>query len=141
MTKLDGARFIAVMALACWGSMDLALADSLGDPTRPAPEWLATQASAPGAVATAKDSGLGLRVLVIGPTRKFAIIDGQTVRLGETFNGAKLVGFHADGVVMQKDGSKERLSMSPAVGKKVLVSNPVAGKTKSKKNVLNGEGQ
>jgi len=141
MTKLGIARYSSVMAMACLGNIELAMADSLGDPTRPTAEWLATQAVAPGAVAIPKDSAPGVRVLVVGPSRKFAIIDGQLVRLGETYNGAKLVGFHADGVVMKKEGSKERLGMSPAVEKKVLASNPAAGKPKSKKNVLNGEGQ
>ena len=123
------------------GGLNVVLADSLADPTRPTSEWLAAQPPAPGAEAVAQVAPSGLQVLVLGPTRKFAIIDGQLVRLGETYKGAKLVGFHADGVVMQKDGSKEMLSMSPAAIKKFEVSKPVVGRTKSGKKVVNGEGQ
>ena len=138
MTKLDGARFSAVVALFCLAGIDVAQADAMADPTRPAPEWLAAQ---PGAEGVGVDAAPGLRVVVIGPSRKFAIIDGQMVRQGEIYNGAKLVGIYPGGVVLQGDGGKERLSMSPAVEKKVRVSKPVPGKPKPKKNVLNGEGQ
>ncbi len=129
------------MLLVGWGGMNVALADSLADPTRPAAEWLAAQPPVPGAEAVAQGAASGLQVLVMGPARKFAIIDGQLVRLGQTYKGAKLVGFHADGVVMQKDGNKEMLSMSPAAIKKIEGSKPVVGRAKSGKKVVNGEGQ
>ena len=141
MTKLDGAQFSAVVGLVCLGVVHAARADALADPTRPAPEWLAAQPTVPGAEVIGADTTPGLRVLVIGPTRKFAIIDGQIVRLGGSYNGAKLVSIHPGGVVLQQDGSKESLSMSPAVEKKVRVSKSAPGRPKSKKNVLNGEGQ
>ena len=141
MTRLGGVRFFAAIAVACLGSIETALAVTLVDPTRPAPEWLALQPMMPGAAATASDSAPNVRVLVIGPARKFAIIDGQMIRVGETYNGARLVGFHADGVVIQKDGVNEKLSMTPAVVKKVEGSKPVVGRTKSGKKVVNGEGQ
>ena len=138
MTKLDGARFFSVMALGCIG---VAHADALADPTRPAAEWLAAQPVVPGAEVTGSNAAPGVRVLVIGPTRKFAIIDGQMVRLGASYNGAKLVSIQSGGVVLQKDGSKEKLSMNPAVEKKVRVTKSATGKPKLKKKVVNGEGQ
>jgi hypothetical protein len=141
MTKLDWARFSALMLFAGVGGMDMAHADSLADPTRPAPEWLAAQPVAPGAEAASDGAASALQVIVIGPARRFAIIDGQMVQYGRTYNGAKLVGMRPDSVVLQKDGSKEKLSMSPAVEKKVRVSKPVASKFKSRKKVVNGEGK
>jgi len=142
MTKFSGVQSSALMALVCLLGIGVAhAADAVADPTRPAAEWLAAQPVVPGAEEAGYDLAPGVRVLVIGPARKFAIIDGQMVRQGETYNGAKLVSVRPEGVVLQRDGSKERLSMSPAVVKKVRVSKPAASRSKSKKKVLNGEGQ
>ena len=140
MSKLDGARFSALLLLGL-GSMAVAHADSLADPTRPAPEWLAAQPSSPGAEVASEGAASGVQVIVVGPARKFAIIDGQLVHYGHTHNGARLVGIAPESVVLLKDGSKEKLSMSPAVEKKVLSSKPEASKIKSRKKVVNGEGQ
>ncbi len=134
------------------GLAGAARAAPLSDPTRPASEWLAAQSPVPGAVAAqppvpgavaaeAVAAAPVVRVLVIGRARKFAIIDGQVVRYGETYNGSKLVGINPDGVVMQKDGSKEKLSMHPAVEKRVKSHKPLAGKGDSGKSMLHGEGQ
>jgi len=138
MTKLNEVGFIALMLLGNLGDLVVAHADSLADPTRPAPEWLAAQ---PGGEAVVNGDVAGLKVIVIGPSRKFAVIDGQLVPFRGTYNGARLVSIHPDGVVMQRDGSREKLSMSPAVEKRVQVSKPVATKSKSRKKVVNGEGQ
>ena len=140
MTKLDGARFFALLLLGL-GSMAVAQAQALDDPTRPALEWLAAQPVAPGAEVASEGAAAGVQVIVVGPTRKFAIINGQLVRYGQSYNGAKLVGIAPESVVLQKDGSKEKLSMSPAVEKRVLASQPEASKIKSRKKVVNGEGQ
>ena len=141
MTKLDGARFSALLLLLGLGSMAVAQAQSLADPTRPAPEWLATQPRAPGAEVVSDGAASGVQVIVMGPARRFAIIDGQMVRYGHTYNGAKLVGITPESVVLLKDGSKQKLSMSPAVEKRVRASKPEASKIKSRKKVVNGEGQ
>ena len=140
MTKLDRARFFALLLIGL-GSVLVAQAQSLDDPTRPAPEWLAAQPSSPGAEVASEGAASGVQVIVVGPARKFAIINGQLVRYGQTYNGAKLVGIAPESVVLQKDGSKEKLSMSPAVEKRVLASQPEASKIKSRKKVVNGEGQ
>lgn len=116
---------IALVGLGCFAA---AHAAPLADPTQPAPEWLAMRSPSPGGDAAGSGDVSGLRVLVIGPSRRFAIIDGKMIRQGDTYNGAKLVGIQPDGVVLQKDGSKEKLGMSPAVQKRVQQSKPVAGK-------------
>lgn len=141
MAKVNCARLFTVMVLAGLSCIGVAHADLLADPTRPAPEWLAAQPPVPGGEVVGNSSAPRVQVIVIGRSRKFAIIDGQLIRYGDTYNGSRLAGIHPDGVVMQKDGSKEKLSMSPAVEKKVRVSKPVTGRVKSEKNVVNGEGQ
>ncbi len=151
--RVYGAWLLALAGVGVGvGLAGAARAAPLSDPTRPASEWLAAQPPVPGAVAAqppvpgavaAQDvtAAPRVRVLVIGRARKFAIIDGQVVRYGETYNGSKLVGINPDGVVMQKDGSKEKLSMHPAVEKRVKSHKPLVGKGDSGKNMLHGEGQ
>lgn len=130
---------LALMA-AAWTAVSAPVrAAPLADPTRPANEWLAAQPGADGA--PAGDALPGVRVVVAGRARKLAIIDGQLVRLGETYNGARLVGVGPDGVVLQKDGSKEKLSMSPAVEKKTRLAQPAAGGGKPGHHAARGEGQ
>ena len=111
------------------------------DPTRPAAEWLAAQA--PGtAEAAAREAGPGgLQVIVKGATRKFAVIDGQLIRLGESDQGSRLLAIGAQDVLLQKDGVKTELHMNPAVRKKVHQSKPAGRGLESGSKVLNGEGQ
>lgn len=89
-----------------------------GDPTRPAPEWLALQPRLPGATAVETDRGTpGAQIIVVGPSRRFAMVDGQAVRPGETYRGSKLLGIGDEGVTWQTDGHREFTSMSPGVQK------------------------
>lgn len=141
MAILHGVRYFALLLVGL-GHIGVAQTTGQTDPTRPAPEWLAAQAPVPGNEAAGPDNApAGVQVIVIGPTRKFAIIDGQMVRFGHSYNGAKLVGIRPEGVVLQKDGVKEKLSMSPAVTKMVRVPKPTPGGVQSGKKAANGEGQ
>ena len=94
---------------------------SLADPTRPAPAWLAAQIRVPGAAAQAvteaEPSAPGVHIIVSGPTRQFAMVDGEPVRQGENHNGSRLVAINKDGLVWQKDGTQQKSRMSPNVEK------------------------
>lgn len=107
------------------------------DPTRPPPAWLAAQPSAQGTVSQAnQQSEPGLQLIVVGPTRRFAVIDGEVVKPGDAFNGSKVLHIDAGQVVVQ-DPSKS-LKLTPAVEKKVNVpSSPGKhGKAASKRKPL-----
>ena len=80
-----------------------------------------------------------VQIMVIGPARKFAIVNGAAVYAGETHNGAKLVGIEHGGVVWQRAGGEEKSSMSPGV----LKTEPGGRDTQPpspniRKKVLNG---
>lgn len=115
------------------------------DPTRPPPGWLAAQPAAavaragqpnaqgavsqagqPNADGVAPQAGQantpGLQLILIGKTRKFAVIDGEVVKPGDTYNGSKVVRIDAGEVVVQ-DPSKS-LKVNPAVEKKVNTPSP-----------------
>jgi hypothetical protein len=136
----------------CWPVLGLAVGLALGnlataqaqtatDPTRPPDAWLALQPQVAGGTVVTDSVAPGVQIIVTGPARKFAIIDGQLVRYGVAHNGAKLVGIRPESVVLQKDGNRETLSMSPAVVKNINVSKPVPRKPKRGQKVVNGEGQ
>lgn len=111
------------------------------DPTRPPGAWMAAQQPhSPGSELATEPASPGAQIVVISPTRKFAMVNGQAVRPGETYNGARLVAIYEDGVAWQRDGVTERTRNSPAVQKKIRGAEPMASAKKSRKTV-NGEVQ
>jgi len=115
-------------------------AQASGDPTRPPPVWLALQPKLPGAPSVEVDAGTpGAQIVVVGPTRKFAMVDGQAVRPGETYKGSKLLAIGPDGLMWQTEGRRELTSMSPGVQKTDPAARPSkqpGAKTRAK--TLNG---
>ncbi|MBS0370704.1 MAG: hypothetical protein JSS57_16085 [Proteobacteria bacterium] len=128
----------SILALACIGT---ALGDTRLDPTMPPATWSAAQAAAPlantpgstTAAAPSPDASSGLQLILIGPSRRFALIDGQVVKPGDTYNGSKVVAIKPDEVVAQ-DASKS-VELTPGV-KKVITSAP----TRNRGGALKGEG-
>lgn len=128
-------------AFACFSA---AFGATVSDPTRPAPAWVAAQAQAvaPGAAAaTGMQQSSGLEIILIGKSRKFAVIDGQVVKPGDSINGSKVVNIGAREVVAQ-DPSKS-LKLTPAVEKKLNTPVPKnkTGRAASKrKQLVNRDG-
>lgn len=85
-------------------------AEDLPDPTRPPAGILA-----PAARSAADNLSAGLHTVIISDSRRAAIIDGQTVELGEEHRGARLVEVNESGVVMQRAQSKQVLPLFPGV--------------------------
>jgi MSHA biogenesis protein MshK len=90
-------------------------AQTLADPTQPPPESrLLPQSEAP-----AVPKGPQLQSVLIGSHgRQVAVIDGQTVRKGEKFNGAVLVEVRKNQVVLQNGRNKQVLTLFPEPAKK-----------------------
>jgi len=87
------------------------------DPTVIPPAWLAAQPAPPGAaIVVAKEPTPIVQVIVIGKSRKFAVIDGQVVKSGEILNESQIVDIKS-GEVLTKDISKS-LKLNPSVEKK-----------------------
>ena len=90
-----------------------AQAQALEDPTRP-PAMLMPGASASAAVAA---SGPHLQSVLIARQdggRHVAVIDGQTVRLGETYKGAQVTHMSETEVVLQRGSERQVLTLFPA---------------------------
>lgn len=120
----------AVIALSLSGS-PYALEDgSTKDPTVPPAAWLAAQPKAPGAPVVEVTGGdaSSVRVTIVGKTRRFALIDGQVVKVGDIHNGSKVVAIRSGEVVVE-DATKS-LKMAPGVEKKMI--KPVTPKKPAK---------
>ncbi|MGV7207479.1 MSHA biogenesis protein MshK [Oxalobacteraceae bacterium A2-2] len=109
------ARLLAACLLVCAVQAG-AQAQGLADPTRPPPEAL-RQAGA--ADAEAPVAGPRLQSVLVGEGgRRVAVIDGQTVRLGEKYQGAVLVEVGKNKVVLQRGAAKQVLTLYPETGGK-----------------------
>jgi hypothetical protein len=96
-------------------------ADSLSDPTLPSSSWLAMQPDGLNSnIFTEMYSAPDLQMVLIGQSRKLVIIDGRIYKIGDRYNGSKILKIKSDEVVMH-DASKS-LKLTPAVEKRVVTS-------------------
>ena len=100
---------------------------ALRDPTLPPPG--AVQAT-PGAAGdampgTAAQAGAALaqptvQLMLVGPSRQYAVIDGQMLKPGGQIDQWHLTRIGANGVVMQSDTGSQKISAYPSVKKHVI---------------------
>jgi hypothetical protein len=108
----DGVRRMArgcvvlAMAAAC------AAALALDDPTRPPPGLRSG-----GVKRAAGDEALVLQSVIISPSSRSAIINGEHVLLGGRIGAARLVKVSEAAVVLMIGGSQRRLELYPGVHK------------------------
>lgn len=122
----------AVIALAIL-SMPPASAQTgaLPDPTRPPNVGETPTTGAPAAT--------GLQAVLLRPQgRSVAVINGQTVAVGDKVGEARLVSLTADTAVLSGPNGKEVLKLAPSVEKKQAPSVRPKAKTK-KRNSRRGE--
>lgn len=107
-------RQAALLGAACALAAS-AQAQALSDPTRP--PVLASPEAKPSAGSVAEPSQPILQSVLIGRQpggRKVAVIDGQTLRLGEKFKGAVLVGVSDNQVLLRRGAERQVLRLYPA---------------------------
>lgn len=75
------------------------------DPTQPAPSAVTTQTS--GTIETA----LVLQAVVRGGRQSQAVINGQSLQVGEELNGAKLLRIYPHSVVLERQGQQQVLRL------------------------------
>ncbi|WP_077038409.1 hypothetical protein [Pelomonas sp. KK5] len=113
----------------------LCLMAAIAPPARAGDNWLAPPPGWTGEIPAPSGAGAGtaaratgLRIVVLGPQRRFAVIDGRTVRAGSEFNGARVVDIQADAVMLSREGQVEQLRSTPSVIKKIHGSDNKAAK-------------
>ena len=129
---------VATLALGC---LSPAWGQPLFDPSRPPPAVMAPPPGAAGKPA-AVEGPPQLQSLLIGPSRKYAIIDGQLVGVGDTFRDARVVEVTPTGVVLNSERGTQTLNLFPNVEKRSV--KPVAADTgpapaKAKRRVRNNQ--
>ncbi len=96
-------------AFAC----DAALAQAMTDPTRPPTEHVVADGGEPAAAGAPV-----LQSVMITPTLKAAIINGEMVKLGGKFGNAQLVKVSESEVVLKSGDETQVLKMYPGVDKR-----------------------
>ena len=105
-----------MLALGC---LSPAWSQPLSDPSRPPKAWVAAPAKGAGTPAAAEpERPPQLQSLLIGPSGKYAIIDGQLVGVGDTFKDARVVAVTPAGVVLSSERGEQTLSLFPNVEKR-----------------------
>ncbi|WP_313170431.1 hypothetical protein [Massilia oculi] len=105
----EAVKNLFLTALACLALAQSASAQALLDPTRPPPGM---DRIAPDAIAV--DAAPRLQSVLIARHaggRHVAVIDGETVRLGETFKGARVARVSANEVVLVRGSERQVLRM------------------------------
>ena len=113
---LHAIGFGAVSAALALGCCSAAWGQALSDPTRPAAAWLAAQPKTGGAEVV--EAAPRLQSLLIGPSRRYAIIEGQLVGVGDTFKDTRVVAVRPTGVVLRSQRGTETLKIFPDVEKR-----------------------
>ena len=103
------ARCFWVSAALCAGPVAV-FAQTLTDPTRPPAEI-----SSSGVVQAVPQKDSGLQTIIISPTRRAAIINGQMVELGAKLGDARLVGISESVAVLERAQGRQVLALFPGV--------------------------
>ncbi|HYR06005.1 MAG TPA: hypothetical protein VEP71_04910 [Gallionella sp.] len=88
-------------------------AEELSDPTRPPPGFTLPAVSP--ASGTAANQSAGLQSIIISKNRRAAIIDGETVELGDKYGGAKLIEVNEGSVVLRSAQGRQVMTLFPSV--------------------------
>ena len=124
---------LSLLALLVLGLTASAWGGSRIDPTVIPPAWLAALPTTPGATTdVTKEPTPVVQLIVIGKSRKFALIDGQVVKSGEILNESQIVDIKS-GEVVTKDSSKS-LKLNPSVEKKSVLPDSLRKTSDGNKN-------
>ena len=86
------------------------------DPTVPPAAWLEVQPIAPGTQAAPPGSDTSsVRLVLVGKTRKLALVDGQVIKPGDMHNGVKVAAISRNQV--QMEDKEKSLKLAPGVEK------------------------
>ena len=106
-----------LLAVLLLSASQIAAAESLPDPTRPAID-LGSVAGAAGSTmdaVPADTASHGLQSVIISPQRRAAIINGEVVKLGEKYGNSRLVEVRESSVVLENAHGRQVMEMFPRV--------------------------
>ncbi|KQQ86415.1 hypothetical protein [Massilia sp. Leaf139] len=97
--------------------VNLAGAQALQDPTKPPAALIAGDGNAAKAAAAAANQAPRLQSVLIARQpggRHVAVIDGETLRLGDTYKGARVARIEQDEVELQRGNARQILKLNGA---------------------------
>lgn len=109
-------RGILMLAACLSGSVlagQVASQDGLRDPTRPPVSLGAVNSNA-----TAATAAPVLQSVLISPGRKVAVINGETVQVGDRLGDARVTKITEGEVVLVRDGQSQTLKLFPGIEKR-----------------------
>lgn len=104
----------ALLAVGVAALLPSAAAQALRDPTRPPAMLGKFGAGAAGVPRSAAPEWI-LQSVLISPERRYAIINGQVVSLGESVAGAELVGIREGDVTLRAGGALRTVQLFPDI--------------------------
>ena len=116
-------------------SANLAGAQALQDPTRPPAALMAGQGAAGQAAAPAAERTPQLQSVLIARQpggRHVAVIDGETLRLGDSYKGARVARIEQDEVELVRGRTRQVLTLNAAAEPKAGAIERTRNKTKDR---------
>lgn len=110
-------RASAMAMLLCAIAAD-ATAQGIADPTRPPAAFMPVDPKAPAQQGARKAEGLSdvpVQLLLVGKTRRFAIVNGDLV--GEKTPGTKIIAVNRNDLTVESERGRETLNLFPDVQK------------------------
>lgn len=114
------------------GLAQVAVAETLPDPTRPSIDLNSTGASSVSDAVPVEPVAHGLQSVIISSQYRAAIINGETVKLGEKSGDSRLVEVRENSVVLQNANGRRVLELFPKVNIKKNEMPRHEGKTQDK---------
>lgn len=111
----NAGRLVFVSAL--WCAVGGAAAQAIGDPTQPSAIGAGGAVPVNGTDAAQTPAGPVLQAIVLERHRKYAVINGNTVKLGGTFEGARLTRISDSEVTLKNGTDLTVLKLFPDVTK------------------------
>lgn len=121
-----------LISAALLGLAQVAAAEILPDPTRPAIDLNSTGASGVGEAVPLEAVPHGLQSVIISSQYRAAIINGETVKLGEKSGDSRLVEVRENSVVLQNANGRLVLELFPKVNIRKNEMPRQEGKTQDK---------
>ena len=127
---VNTARWVILVAVTGWSLSGWG--QKLADPTRPPAAWLERQAKGGSGDAGTPEAPPRLQSLLVGGPRKYAIIDGQLVGVGDKFRDGRVLAVEATQVVLRTAQGTQTLKLFPDVEKRVAKPAPAGVERRSK---------
>lgn len=113
--KGDAVKRLRITMLVLLATAATAAQAQLRDPTRPPPSLMSASAAAAAGMPGGAPAAPQLQSILIAPKaggRHVVVIDGHTLRLGDTYKGALLASVNATQVVLQSGTRRQVLKLA-----------------------------